>query len=91
MAFLDVGSMVLHLGNEKPSCISRIPPKKPPERNNCDVYDWVILMIKDDWGGSQSSKAEMKDFISYYQPPNPSAPMKLTETLWKHIEFNYFG
>jgi len=44
--------------------------KKPPERNNYDVYDWVMLMINNDWGGSHSSKPEMKDFISYYQPPN---------------------
>lgn len=55
------------------------------------VYDWMMLMINNDWGGSQSSKPKMKDFISDYQPPNPSAPTKLTETLWKHIEFNYFG
>lgn len=81
----------LHLGNEKRSCISRIPPKKPPEGSNCDVYDWAMLIVGDDWGGVQSSKPKMKDFISHYQPPNPSVPTKLTETLWKHIEFNYFG
>lgn len=91
MEFLDVGNMLLYLWNEKRSCISQIPPKKPPKGNIYDVYDCVMLMISDDWGGSQGSKPKMKDFVSYYQPLNPSAPTKLTETLWKHIEFNYFG
>jgi len=84
-------SMLLHLGNEKLSCISHILLKKPSEGNNCDVYDWVMLMINDNWGGAQSSKPKMKDFISHYQPCNPNTPAELTETLWKLIEFNYFG
>lgn len=60
MASLDVGSMLLHLKNEKLSYISHIPLKKPAEGNKYDVYDWVMFMINDDWDGSQSSKPEMK-------------------------------
>lgn len=74
--FLDVESVLLSLGSEKHLCVSQIPSKNPPQgESNYGAYDWVMFMInKIDWGSSQRSKSEMKDSISYYQPPKPSVP-----------------